>query len=122
MRDSMLHKQDWLASHGPRKLRVLLVMLIVAELTLLMTWKFPVSFRVLFVYWMCITVVMFAHFFSYLRIWKEAQKHLPMLTTDEHQLMFVYTTKCYSIRSFLFSVFWPAFFLPRSSKKREYER
>ncbi|MCB9804755.1 hypothetical protein H6769_03880 [Candidatus Peribacteria bacterium] len=119
---STLYQQDWLGHHEPKKRSVLLAMTITTLLILMMVRDLPALIEVWFVYQTGIMVMIFAYFFSYIKIWKKAHKCLPMLTADEHQLMFAYTTRCYSIRAFLFSIFWPAFFLPRFSKKSEYCR
>lgn len=119
---SVLHQQDWLANHEPKKLHTLFAMLISVVLVLFVVWRFPVSVRVMCVYQVGIMVVIFAHFFSYLKVWKDVYKKLPNLTEDDRQLMFAYTTRCYATRAFFFSMFWPIFFLPRSSRKCEYER
>ncbi len=118
----VLHQHDWLGSYGPSKFHTVLAMLMMSILVMIMTWNLPSWLQALCVYQTCIMVTIFAHFFSYRKIWKTVQVTLPTLTTEESQSFWVYTTKCYSVRAFWFSVFWPAFFLPRSSKKQEYER
>ena len=118
----VLHKQDWLANYGPRKRNVLFVMIVANILVLIMTWHLPVLIEVLCMYQTCVTMVLFAYALSYRKIWKDVQRSFPNLAWTEHEALFVYTTKCYTVRAFAFSIFWPAFFLPRSPKKGEYCR
>ena len=118
----VLHKQDWLANYGPRKRNVLFVMIVANILMLIMTWHLPVLIEVLCMYQICVMMTLFAYTLSYRKIWKDVQRSLPNLTWNDHEALFVYTTKCYTVRAFAFSIFWPAFFLPRSPKKGEYCR
>lgn len=118
----VLHKQDWLANYGPKKRNVLFVMIVANILMLIMTWHLPFLVEVLCMYQVCVMMVIFAYALSYRKIWKDVQKVFPDLTWSEHEALFAYTTKHYATRAFFFSLFWPAFFLPRSSKKWEYER
>lgn len=118
---SVLHQQDWLRNHGPKKRNVLLAMIVMNIPVLIVTWNLPVLIEVLCVYQTCVTMVLFAYALSYRKIWKDVQRNFPNLAWTEHEALFVYTTRCYATRAFVFSIVWPAFFLPRFSKKREYE-